>query len=53
MTVAQIAMRYIFSNAMNMSAVISTLNPQRMERNIRASRMPFATADVEYLNLEK
>ena len=53
MTVAQIAMRYSFSNEMNLFAVVSTLNPQRMECSIKASRMPFEAQDAKYLNLEK
>lgn len=36
-TVPEIAMRYVFSNRMNLFAVVSTSSPERLESSIRAS----------------
>lgn len=49
MSVSQIAMRYIFSNEMNVFAVVSTTNPNRMRDNIAAANAPLSAEDVAYL----
>lgn len=48
-TVAQIAMRYIFANQMNMFALVSTQNPARMRENIEASRNPLTAQEAAWL----
>lgn len=49
MSVSQIAMRYIFSNEMNVFAVVSTTNPNRMRENIAAANALLSAEDVAYL----
>ena len=49
MSVSQIAMRYIFSNEMNVFAVVSTTNPNRMRDNIAAANALLSAEDVAYL----
>lgn len=48
-TVAEIAMRYVFSNRMNMFAVVSTNQPERMDSSIRAAGRPLREDDVRML----
>lgn len=48
-TVADIAMRYIFSGPMNVFAVVSTLNEERMAHNAAAAREPLTAEEVRYL----
>lgn len=48
-TVAQIALRYIFSVGINLFAVISTQSIQRMHDNIDASNTPLRAEDIAYL----
>lgn len=49
MSVSQIAMRYIFSNEMNVFAVVSTTRPDRMQENIAAANAALSAEDVAYL----
>lgn len=48
-TVAKIAMRYVFSNRMNMFAVVSTSQPERLDSSIRAAGRPLDETDVRTL----
>ena len=48
-SVAQIAMRYIFSNPMNVFALVSTQNPARMCENIEAARNPLTGEEAAWL----
>lgn len=48
-SVADVALRYVFSGEMNTFAVVSTTNPTRIAGNIRASRMPFSPEDIAFL----
>lgn len=48
-TIAEIAMRYVFSSRMNMFAVISTGRPERLESSIRAASCPLNEADIRML----
>ena len=47
--VPEIAMRYVFSTAMNMFAVVSTSSPQRLQMNIHAADNPLSQEDIHYL----
>lgn len=51
-TVAEIAMRYVFSGRMNMFAVVSTNRPVRLESSIRAAGCPLEEADVRTLEAD-
>lgn len=51
-SVAQIAMRYVFSSNMNLFAVVSTTNPSRLRENIQASLTPLTGEDVRFLENE-
>lgn len=48
-TVAEIAVRYLFSSGMNLFAVLSTGSAARMRENIAASLCPLDAEDVRYL----
>jgi aryl-alcohol dehydrogenase-like predicted oxidoreductase len=48
-TVAEIAMRYVFSSEMNLYAVVSTASIDRLRMNLRASCTPLAPGDVAFL----
>lgn len=48
-TVAQTAMSYLFSNQMNVFAVVSTGNPDRMKESIRASNLRLREEEVNFL----
>ena len=48
-TVAEIALRYIFSGPMNVFAVVSSLNEKRMAQNEAAARLPLSPGEVRYL----
>ena len=48
-SVPEIAMRYVFSTAMNMFAVVSTSSPQRLQMNIHAADNPLSQEDIHYL----
>ena len=48
-SVPEIAMRYVFSNEMNIFAVISTTSAERLQMNIHASNNPLSTKDAAYL----
>lgn len=49
MTVAQIAMSYIFSNEMNVFALVSTTKAERMKDNIDAACHPLSKEEVKFL----
>lgn len=51
--VSEIAMRYVFSNDMNMFAIVSTEKPHRMESNIAAALSPLDEADIAFLETGK
>ena len=51
-SVSEIAMRYVFSGDMNMFAIVSTRNPDRMRQNIDASRRPLSVAEARWLDLD-
>lgn len=48
-TVPEIAMRYVFSNSMNLFAVISTSRPDRLDSSIRAADKPLTDEEVSQL----
>ena len=48
-SVSEIAMRYVFSNEMNIFAVVSTTSPERLQMNINAANNPLSAEDVSYL----
>lgn len=48
-SVPQIAMRYLFSGTMNVFAVVSTLNPRRMQENIHAALHPLSRQEADWL----
>lgn len=50
-SVPEIAMRYVFSSAMNMFAVVSTSSIQRLRMNIKAANSPLTQNEVEYLEM--
>ena len=48
-SVSEIAMRYVFSNEMNIFAVVSTTSSERLRMNINAANNPLSAEDVSYL----
>ena len=48
-SVSDIAMRYVFSNKMNMFAVVSTASVERLQKNIIAAKNPLSDDDIQYL----
>jgi aryl-alcohol dehydrogenase-like predicted oxidoreductase len=48
-SVPEIAMRYIFGSPMNIFAVVSTTNADRMSMNLRASANPLSSEDRRFL----
>lgn len=48
-SVAQVAMRYIFSHSMNVFAVVSTTSPDRMKLNIEAAKLRLSEKEVIFL----
>jgi aryl-alcohol dehydrogenase-like predicted oxidoreductase len=51
-TVPQIAMAWIFTQQMNMFAVVSTSKASRMQDNIAAMTLELTETEAKYLNLE-
>lgn len=52
-SVAEIAMRYVFSSPMNLFAIASTTKPSRLSGIISAAHAPFSPEDVAYLENER
>jgi aryl-alcohol dehydrogenase-like predicted oxidoreductase len=52
-SVAEIAMRYVFSSPMNLFAIASTTRPSRLSGIISAAHAPFSPEDVAYLENER
>lgn len=48
-TVPEIAVRYIFSNDLNLYAVISTTRPERLDSSITAAMMPLSEDDIIWI----
>ena len=48
-SVPEIAMRYVFSNEMNIFAVVSTTSAQRLQMNINAANNLLSTEEAAYL----
>ena len=48
-TIPEIAMRYVFSNQMNMFAVVSTSRPDRLDSSIRACSRPLSADETALL----
>ena len=48
-TVAEIALRYVFASDMNLFAVVSTTSPARLEKNLRAVACPLSREDARTL----
>ena len=48
-SVTQVALRYVFSNPMNIFAIASTTDPARLSENIQAALTPFSAEDVRFL----
>jgi aryl-alcohol dehydrogenase-like predicted oxidoreductase len=48
-SVPEVAMRYIFGSPMNVFAVVSTTNADRMGMNLRASTHPLSPEDRRFL----
>ena len=49
-SVSQIAMRYLFSSRMNVFAVVTTLNPERMKENVSATLHPLSEDEAAWLD---
>lgn len=49
MTVAQVAMSYIFGSRMNVFALVSTSKQSRMKENIDAAHHPLSAAEIHFL----
>ncbi len=49
MTVADIAMRYVFSSGMNVFAVVSTTSQARLQSNLVSAASPLPEEDVSFL----
>jgi len=47
--VGDIALRYIFSNRMDLFAIVSTENPKRFLSNIRSASSPLTPEETEWL----
>ena len=52
-SVAEVAMRYVFSSPMNLFAIASTTKPSRLSGIISATHAPFPPEDVTYLENEQ
>ena len=52
MTVAQIAMAFIFNQKLNTLAVVSTSRPSCMKENIEASELLLTEQELKYLDLQ-
>ena len=48
-SVAQVAMRYIFSHSMNVFAVVSTTSPDRMKLNLESSKLKLTQEELRFL----
>ena len=48
-SVPEIAMRSVFSNEMNIFAVVSTTSAERLRMNIHAANNPLSAEDAAYL----
>ncbi len=53
LSVAQIAMAWVYCQKMNTFAVVSTSNPKRMEENTAALSITLTEEEMRYLNLER
>ncbi len=51
-SVPQIALAWIFTQGLNVYAVVSTTSPGRMEENIKALQIPLSEQEARYLNLQ-
>lgn len=51
-SVPEIAMRYVFSSAMNVFAVVSSTKPERLDSSIRAAGRPLDEDEVRWLEGE-
>ena len=51
-SVAEVAMRYVFSSPMNLFAIASTTKSSRLSDIISAAHTPFSPEDVAYLENE-
>ena len=49
LTVAEIAMRYVFATRMNLFAVVSTTKPERLDGSIRAAANPLTEEEAKWL----
>ncbi len=49
LTVPEIAMRYVFASPMNLFAVVSTTNPERLDMHIEAAANPLTAAEAKWL----
>lgn len=47
--VSDIAIRYIYSNDMNIYAIMSSTNPKRLINNIKSSKILLNKEEVDYL----
>lgn len=52
-TVAQIALRWIFGQQMDIYAVVSVKNKELMQENIDALSIKISKNEMQYLNLER
>ena len=51
-SVSEVAMRYLFSSAMNLFAVVSTTSPDRLRMNLRAVSCPLKPEEAAFLEGE-
>ena len=49
LTVPEIAMRYVFASPMNLFAVVSTTNPERLDMHIKAAANPLTPEEAGQL----
>lgn len=46
---SDVAMRYVFSCGLNLFAVVSSTNPERIATNVKAAQLPLTQEDVAFL----
>ena len=49
-SVAEMAMRYVFSCGMNLFASVTTLSPERLRMNLRCAQAPLSPEDARFLD---
>ena len=52
-SVSDIAIRYIFGCGLNLFAIMSSTNPERMRGNVEAAKRPLSSADIAFLDADE